>query len=103
MLWMVVVRAASLPTVECSRAGTSRCARPGPGLAGCAMRVAAGGLDFRHPPWFPAPVPPGEIDMASPTQLADFLKRAYARFPAGPDRRHMLVLWDHGNGWKVGA
>ena len=42
----------------------------------------------------------GEIDMAAPEQLAAFLQRSYTRFPASADRRHMLVLWDHGNGWK---
>lgn len=53
----------------------------------------------------------GEIDMAAPAQLAAFLQRAFARFPlttsssasatAALTRKYALVLWDHGNGWKV--
>ncbi|GLC74012.1 hypothetical protein PLESTF_001450100, partial [Pleodorina starrii] len=51
----------------------------------------------------------GEIDMASPDQLAAFLQRAFARFPptgtssgtsSSVTRKYVLVLWDHGNGWK---
>ncbi|GLI67828.1 hypothetical protein VaNZ11_012110 [Volvox africanus] len=51
----------------------------------------------------------GEIDMASPDQLADFLRRSFTRFPPSSasssassttTRKYALVLWDHGNGWK---
>ncbi len=38
--------------------------------------------------------------MAAPATLSAFLQRAYGRFPAGANRKHVLVLWDHGNGWK---
>ncbi|GIL57791.1 hypothetical protein Vafri_12928 [Volvox africanus] len=51
----------------------------------------------------------GEIDMAAPDQLADFLRRGFTRFPPSSasssassttTRKYALVLWDHGNGWK---
>ncbi len=42
--------------------------------------------------------------MAAPEQLGQFLQRAWDRFPQGATtvtRKYALVLWDHGNGWKV--
>lgn len=38
----------------------------------------------------------GEVDMASPAALTDFLLWADDAYPA---KRVMLVLWNHGNGW----
>lgn len=41
----------------------------------------------------------GELDMASPQTLTDFLIWAKDAYPAD---RTMLILWDHGNGWDQG-
>lgn len=37
------------------------------------------------------------VDMGSPTTLANFIQWGKANFPAD---RYVLVLWDHGNGWR---
>ena len=39
----------------------------------------------------------GEIDSADPAQLTDFIKWSVRNFPA---RNYLLVLWDHGGGWR---
>jgi len=40
----------------------------------------------------------GEVDMADPASLADFLLWALERYPAD----HVaVVLWDHGTGWQL--
>ena len=39
----------------------------------------------------------GELDMAAPQTLADFLAWGMQRYPAN---HYMLVLWDHGRGWR---
>jgi len=41
----------------------------------------------------------GELDMASPETLTDFLKWAKVSYPAD---KTVLILWDHGNGWDQG-
>lgn len=41
----------------------------------------------------------GEVDMADPQTLIDFVRFAYSSFEA---QKYLLVLWDHGNGWPVG-
>ncbi len=38
-----------------------------------------------------------ELDMGDPSTLVDFFSWGVANFPA---RRYVLVIWDHGNGWK---
>lgn len=38
----------------------------------------------------------GEVDMAGPTVLTDFINWSIASYPAD---RYALVLWDHGGGW----
>ncbi|MBM4391861.1 MAG: hypothetical protein FJ090_12130 [Deltaproteobacteria bacterium] len=40
----------------------------------------------------------GEVDMASPETLADFIDWAAREYPA---EHRALVLWDHGDGWLV--
>jgi len=42
----------------------------------------------------------GEIDMANPQTLIDFVQFSRSRFSA---KNYLLVLWDHGNGWPVGS
>lgn len=42
----------------------------------------------------------GELDMANPQVLSDFLKRAYTNYPPAANRKYMLVFWDHGSGWS---
>jgi len=39
----------------------------------------------------------GEIDMASPDELTDFISWATATYQA---EKYMLVLWNHGDGWR---
>jgi len=41
----------------------------------------------------------GELDMASPRTITDFLVWAKENYPAD---RTVLVLWNHGNGWDQG-
>ncbi|MGQ9707362.1 MAG: clostripain-related cysteine peptidase [bacterium] len=41
----------------------------------------------------------GEVDMADTTSLADFIGFLGRRFPAS---RYLLIIWDHGNGWRAG-
>ncbi|MBI5193073.1 MAG: hypothetical protein HZA08_06485 [Nitrospirae bacterium] len=41
----------------------------------------------------------GELDMAAPQTLTDFLIWAKDSYPAD---RTMLILWNHGNGWDQG-
>jgi hypothetical protein len=40
----------------------------------------------------------GEVDMASPDSLADFIKWGMQNYPA---EKYALVLWNHGGGWNV--
>lgn len=42
----------------------------------------------------------GQIDMANPQTLIDFVRFAKARFTA---QNYLLILWDHGNGWPIGS
>jgi hypothetical protein len=42
----------------------------------------------------------GEVNSASTAQVAGFLGSALTRFPPAPDRKYMLVFWDHGSGWE---
>jgi hypothetical protein len=42
----------------------------------------------------------GEIDMANPQTLIDFVRFTQARFTA---KNYLLILWDHGNGWPIGS
>lgn len=37
------------------------------------------------------------VDMGSPTTLANFIQWGKTNYPAD---RYVLVLWDHGNGWR---
>ncbi|MBI3039064.1 hypothetical protein HYY75_08465, partial [bacterium] len=39
----------------------------------------------------------GEVDMASPKALTDFVQWAKKAYPA---KRYALILWNHGTGWK---
>ena len=39
----------------------------------------------------------GEVDMATPEALTDFVKWAKDNYPA---KRYALILWNHGTGWK---
>jgi len=40
----------------------------------------------------------GEVNMGDPAVMVDFVRWAVAQYPA---RRYMLVLWNHGSGWKL--
>ncbi len=40
----------------------------------------------------------GEADMGDPAVLSDFVKWAKANYPA---QHYMLVIWDHGEGWRL--
>lgn len=40
----------------------------------------------------------GELDMASPNTLRDFVQWGKSQFPA---EHYLLVLWDHGSGWRL--
>lgn len=42
----------------------------------------------------------GEVDMAEPQSLADFVQWATSAYPA---EHYLLVLWDHGRGWQTRA
>jgi hypothetical protein len=42
----------------------------------------------------------GEIDMGSGVALADFVKWSQQTYPA---KKYMLVIWDHGQGWRFNA
>lgn len=42
----------------------------------------------------------GEVDMANPQTLIDFVRFSKNRFPA---QNYLLILWDHGNGWPIGT
>lgn len=42
----------------------------------------------------------GEVDMGTPEALTDFIKWTVARYPAD---RYVLVLWNHGAGWRSRA
>lgn len=39
----------------------------------------------------------GDIDMADPKTLTDFVKWAVTNYPA---KKYCLILWNHGTGWK---
>lgn len=39
----------------------------------------------------------GDVDMADPSALTDFVSWAKENYPA---RRYALILWNHGTGWK---
>ena len=39
----------------------------------------------------------GNVDMADPSTLTDFIRWARTRYPAA---HYALVIWDHGAGWK---
>ena len=41
----------------------------------------------------------GEVDMADPTVLADFVEWAIQNYPAD---NYALILWNHGSGWYKG-
>ncbi|MCX7785158.1 MAG: clostripain-related cysteine peptidase [candidate division WOR-3 bacterium] len=41
----------------------------------------------------------GEIDMADPQALIEFVRFGYRYFNA---QKYLLILWDHGNGWPIG-
>ncbi|MEO0020592.1 MAG: clostripain-related cysteine peptidase [candidate division WOR-3 bacterium] len=41
----------------------------------------------------------GEVDMADTAVLADFIEFLGTRYPAS---NYLLILWDHGNGWRAG-
>jgi hypothetical protein len=41
----------------------------------------------------------GNVNMASPEALTDFIKWATTNYPA---QHYALVIWDHGAGWKAG-
>ncbi len=40
----------------------------------------------------------GELDMASPAVLKDFLTWSIKSYPA---KKYMLIIWDHGDGWRL--
>lgn len=42
----------------------------------------------------------GEVNMTSTDTIADFVRYGVTTYPAD---RYMLVMWDHGNGWKSGG
>ncbi len=42
----------------------------------------------------------GEINMGDPDELIDFGKWVYDNYPADS---YMLVIWDHGDGWRTSA
>jgi hypothetical protein len=42
----------------------------------------------------------GEIDMADPQSLINFVDFGIRHYPAS---KYLLVLWDHGNGWPIGS
>lgn len=42
----------------------------------------------------------GELNMADPATLADFVQWGVENYPA---RNYLLVLWDHGRGWQSRA
>ena len=44
--------------------------------------------------------PLGELDMADPRNLRDFVQWGKASFPA---QHYCLILWDHGTGWEYRA
>lgn len=41
----------------------------------------------------------GDVNMGAPQALVDFVRWSKANYPAD---RYMLVLWDHGQGWRAG-
>jgi hypothetical protein len=41
----------------------------------------------------------GNVDMADPQTLIDFVQSTYSQFNAN---KYLLILWDHGNGWPIG-
>ena len=45
----------------------------------------------------PAVAKLGDVDMASPKTLIDFVKWAAEKYPA---KKYCLILWNHGTGWK---
>ena len=40
----------------------------------------------------------GEVNMGDPAVLSEFVRWGMQRYPA---KRYMLVMWDHGQGWRV--
>src|SRR5262249_49999789 len=42
----------------------------------------------------------GEANMGDPKVLADFVRWGRQKYPA---KRYMLVIWDHGQGWRFFA
>ncbi len=40
----------------------------------------------------------GQVDMGDAASLQDFVRWSKANYPA---RRYMLVIWDHGQGWRA--
>lgn len=40
----------------------------------------------------------GELDMAAPQNLTDFIQWGMNKYPAD---RYLLVMWDHGRGWRT--
>ena len=40
----------------------------------------------------------GELDMAAPETLADFIQWGISKYPAD---HYLLILWDHGRGWRT--
>jgi len=42
----------------------------------------------------------GEVNMTSADTIADFVRYGVTTYPAD---RYMLLMWDHGNGWKSGG
>jgi len=40
----------------------------------------------------------GEVNMGDPAALSDFVQWGKSAYPA---KRYMLVIWDHGQGWRV--
>jgi hypothetical protein len=41
--------------------------------------------------------PLGELDMADPANLRDFVQQSQSEFPA---EHYCLIIWDHGSGWE---
>lgn len=69
---------------------------------------AVAGVSRESPRFFPAPRPSwdpalptcedlGDLNTGSPDTLRDFIHWAKRTYPA---RRHALILWNHGGGWR---
>lgn len=64
------------------------------------IRLDASGVLTRVPPLGDPSGHLGELDMANPQNLRNFVQWGISEFPAD---HYALVIWDHGTGWQVRA